>query len=72
MKRWSRDDEIELKNELPKCKSKDCKKNILVPMRYVAACSNGHMNDVNWYHWAHSKSKESEGRCSPMDPELSF
>jgi hypothetical protein len=26
----------------------------LVPMRFVSACENGHLDDVDWRYWAHS------------------
>ena len=48
MVRWTRDDESDLKGGSPKCRSQNCqaKDIILVPMRYVAACSDGHLTDV--------------------------
>ena len=24
-------------------------------MRFVAACKNGHIKDIDWYAWAHKK-----------------
>ena len=48
--------------EAPKCDR--CKKQQLVPMRFVAACNNGHMFDVPWEYWAHSKSeKPNQKQC---------
>lgn len=45
--------------EAPKCTF--CKsKPPLVPMRFVLACSNGHLDDVPWDLWCHSKSSK---RC---------
>jgi hypothetical protein len=35
----------------------------LVPMRFVLACSNGHLGDVPWHRWAHSSAKANAARC---------
>ncbi len=32
-----------------------CKGTVLVPMRFVAVCANGHLDDVDWVGWAHSE-----------------
>lgn len=40
----------------------------LAPMRFVAVCSNGHLGDVPWDRWAHSKVRTD---CSVRD-DLSF
>lgn len=40
----------------------------LTPMRFVMACPRGHLTDVPWDRWAHSRSKS--GRCE--EPELYF
>ena len=72
MWKWSRSDEIEQKSKLPRCKSDNCRNNILVPMRYVAICKNGHLNDVDWHYWVHGNSKTSEGPCSRNNQNLSF
>jgi hypothetical protein len=55
MKRWRRNDEIE--GEPARCTHCD-KQPQLVPMRFVAVCEKGHMDDVPWQAWAHSTSKE--------------
>ena len=34
----------------------------LVPMRFVAVCGKGHLDDVDWNHWAHSDPKKREQR----------
>lgn len=45
----------------------------LVPMRFVVVCSEGHLGDVDWYKWAHSRQSVAEsGQCSSERPELSF
>ena len=37
----------------------------LSPMRFVAYCSNGHLNDIDWFLFAHLDSqKASTGHCS--------
>ncbi len=39
----------------------------LVPIRFVAACPNGHIMDFPWWEWAHSKSKnDCTGRSSDL------
>lgn len=40
----------------PVCRRVNCNKRALVPMRFVMACINGHMDDVPWDYWAHSGS----------------
>lgn len=43
----------EKKGEPARCQT--CQKHPqLVPMRFVAVCGNGHLEDVNWGRWAHS------------------
>ena len=40
-----------------------CKKHPqLVPMRFVAVCGNGHLEDVPWVRWAHSRSSSPNQR----------
>jgi hypothetical protein len=52
MKKWTYDDEK--KSETPVCPS--CRKRTkLTPMRFIRICDHGHMADVPWEHWAHSK-----------------
>lgn len=75
MWRWGRHEEIEMgqrNHELPRCKSASCTSSILVPMRYVAACSHGHLMDVDWWRWAHSRTSGDGGSCDRSSPELSF
>lgn len=49
--------------EAPLCKN--CRgKKVLVPMRFVSACEAGHMEDVDWHWWAHSRLDVADkGRC---------
>jgi hypothetical protein len=42
----------------------------LVPMRFVSACENGHLSDVDWRYWAHSGGNGNRG-CKTQD-KLSF
>jgi hypothetical protein len=40
----------------------------LVPMRFVMACRNGHLADVPWNRWAHSRAKEpKQKQCQSLD-----
>ena len=70
---WTRESEIDLetsKAEMPECKNPKCDNSPLVPMRYVAACKNGHMSDVDWWHWAHSSG--TTGQCDKTKKNLEF
>lgn len=51
---------------VPVCKTPKCKDKVLVPMRFVAACEHGHLQDVPWVYWAH------RGKPSCEHPELYF
>lgn len=52
MIRWSYKKEVP--GEQPKCEH--CpKRSKLVPMRFVTVCKGGHLSDVPWQRWAHSK-----------------
>ena len=46
---------------VPVCKNSACKDRTLVPMRFVAACNHGHLQDIPWDKWAH---KKSGGTCT--------
>lgn len=35
----------------------------LVPMRWVVICENGHLGDVDWRRWAHSRAAVDDGKC---------
>lgn len=57
---------FDLSGDAPKCSK--CRKQQLVPMRFVAACNNGHLFDVPWEYWAHSKSdKPGQKQCRSKD-----
>ncbi len=53
--RWA----MEEKNEPAVCNNCAGKRQ-LVPMRFVMTCENGHLSDVPWVRWAHSRSKAPE------------
>ena len=73
MYRWGREQEVESSGDLPRCATQSCRKSILVPMRYVAVCRNGHVSDVDWFKWAHSDPKtRSEGSCDARHQQLKF
>lgn len=42
----------------------------LYAAKFVAVCSNGHIDEFPWEEWAHSKT--SEGRICKRDPHLRF
>lgn len=55
----------------PVCKNKDCRdsKNRptrLVPMRFIAVCPDGHMSDVPWGEWAHSRADQPRQKQCAM------
>ncbi|UXI04710.1 DUF1998 domain-containing protein [Photobacterium sp. TY1-4] len=56
---------------VPVCKNPKCNDKVLVPMRFVAACEHGHLQDVPWIRWAH-KSKGKDQRTTCEHPELYF
>jgi len=62
----------EKKGEIPRCVNHKCKgSKVLVPMRFVMACEKGHLSDVPWGYWAHSKRNVAEnGRCEKHDLEF--
>lgn len=67
MKRWNVADEQPGTAPLcPGCPTPQ----ILVPMRFVQVCSAGHMDDVDWWWWAHSRSGSST--CERSRHRLSF
>lgn len=59
---------MEKRGVAPRCPhNKDHGK--LVPMRFVAVCGNGHLDDVDWKRWAHSSSRNNRerGQCQAAD-----
>jgi hypothetical protein len=56
--------------EEPKCSF--CRKHPrLVPMRFVMACPDGHLADIDWWWWAHTGTK-SAVRCENRNEQLRF
>ena len=39
------------------------------PVRFVAACKNGHLDEFPWYSWVHRKGR-GEKECNPADAEM--
>lgn len=52
--------EFEKKGQEPSCPHSGCD-GALVPMRFVVACENGHLEDFDWGQWAHSGPNASPG-----------
>ena len=51
--------------EPPRCGS--CNQQ-LVPMRFVMICGNGHLDDVDWWRWAHSgQGERKQASCAVRD-----
>ncbi len=69
MGEW-KNDEDDSENGKPVCKKHSCNKRQLVPMRFVAACESGHLNDVAWSFWAHSGPGRKE--CGTRNNRLYF
>ncbi|MEF1257573.1 DUF1998 domain-containing protein [Vibrio harveyi] len=53
---------------IPVCANNSCKQKVLAPMRFVAACQKGHLQDIPWVYWAHKNSRQKT--CE--NPELYF
>jgi len=61
--RWTIKDES--LGNLPKCKNDRCSgSKVLVPMRFVMACEDGHLADVPWDRWVHSGRNIEDGNCT--------
>ena len=43
---------------IPVCRNRKCRDKVLVPMRFVAACDQGHLQDVPWDVWAHMQGEK--------------
>ncbi|GGE57417.1 DUF1998 domain-containing protein [Actibacterium pelagium] len=58
---------------VPRCKNTSCKNRALVPMRFVAVCDNGHVDEIDWYYWAHRGAQQARtGSCSRAEAKLTF
>ncbi|MCZ7558539.1 MAG: DUF1998 domain-containing protein [Bacteroidia bacterium] len=65
MIRWSY--KMERQGEPPKC-MQCAKHSKLVPMRFVVGCKGGHLFDLPWWRWAHSKATEPrQKQCQDSD-----
>ena len=59
--------------EEPRCPTPDCEGTRLNPMRFIAACKQGHLQDVDWFRWAHRNAQaSSSGQCSRQTAQLFF
>lgn len=57
----------------PACMSARCNSATLNPMRFVVACEEGHLQDVDWFGWAHRNQQlATTGQCSRSTGELYF
>lgn len=68
LKRWGTDNQVKFQG-VPICDSHQCNKKTLVPMRFVAACNHGHLQDIPWDRWAHQNQKT---KCSMPKEQLYF
>lgn len=59
MVRWRRS--LEQTGKVPTCGSCAGKQR-LVPMRWIQICPNGHMDDIDWRRWAHSRNEDPDAR----------
>ncbi|MDX2579436.1 DUF1998 domain-containing protein [Streptomyces scabiei] len=65
MKRWRIADEKH--GQAPRCPSCSPART-LAPMRFVQICSGGHLSDIDWWFWAHSRREAAERRqCGERD-----
>ncbi|WLA74070.1 DUF1998 domain-containing protein [Bradyrhizobium diazoefficiens] len=57
----------------PTCGDPKCRRQRLVPMRFVATCDGGHLDEIDWYFWAHRRSQRAQnGSCDRRTAQLSF
>ncbi|GAA1955145.1 DUF1998 domain-containing protein [Nocardioides panacihumi] len=64
MTRWRRS--LEQEGKVPTCSSCPGKRQ-LVPMRWIQICPHGHMDDIEWRRWAHSRNPSHEARQCQSD-----
>lgn len=64
MTRWRR--ALEQEGKAPTCGSCPGRKP-LVPMRWIQICPKGHMDDIDWKRWAHSRNPSPEARQCQKD-----
>ncbi|MFF5183451.1 DrmB family protein [Streptomyces sp. NPDC000345] len=69
MKRWRIADEKP--GQPPRCPS--CSPGrTLAPMRFVQICAAGHLSDIDWWFWAHSRREAAERRQCGEREKLRF
>jgi len=57
----------------PCCENPECSNASLVPMRFIAVCEEGHMQDVDWFFWAHRNAQISAtGQCTRQTAKLFY
>lgn len=66
MEKWTFTEGKQDKAGTPICRNHKCKDKVLTPMRFVSACDEGHIQDVDWRRWAHVEGK----KCN--SPKLYF
>ncbi|OBB67100.1 DUF1998 domain-containing protein [Mycolicibacterium monacense] len=59
MTRWRR--ALEQEGRKPTCGTCSGRRQ-LVPMRWIQICPRGHMDDIDWKRWAHSRNQDPEAR----------
>lgn len=64
MTRWKRS--LEQEGKSPTCGGCPGRKP-LVPMRWIQICPKGHMDDVDWRRWAHSRNSDPDARQCQKD-----
>lgn len=69
MTRWNRS--LESPDRAPECAHCPGRRQ-LVPMRWIQVCPHGHMDDVDWRRWAHSRSTSDDVRQCQRPDSLSF
>lgn len=78
MKYWShQDDQQRVADDAslprPECSGAECKQAKLVPMRFVAVCDNGHLDEIDWYWWGHRQHQQAvHGACDRRTARLRF
>ncbi|WP_237408461.1 hypothetical protein [Streptomyces sp. M2CJ-2] len=70
MKRWRIADEKH--GQAPRCPSCPPPARTLAPMRFVQICQAGHLGDVDWWFWAHSRCDGGERRHCEERERLRF
>lgn len=73
MHRYTASMEKANEHKAPTCGDPACKKAPLVPMRFVVACEEGHLQDVDWHWWCHLDAQKGEtGTCARVGSRMHF